>query len=202
MGSYVNVAFYGISPDSILRAGIDGQSTSKGLLVSKHYENVVYVLQIVAFMRDDKVYESIASYWHEDKDLEGAPHLEKVLFALEDQLDKMTDGEYKAVASLLDVKGDDRPDESLYTHKYWGEMNQVWWEIHELRDGKYHESDSVRYQGRRGIPRISTVGKRLCDLTMDLIWKMDNDLPNKWDEVNDALRKWDQAFSGTEDSDG
>lgn len=75
-------AAYRVSPDSILRAGLDGETTSKGLLVSKHYENVVHVLQITAFMRDDKVYESIASYWHEDKDLEDAPHLERVLYRL------------------------------------------------------------------------------------------------------------------------
>ena len=63
--------------------------------------------------------------------------------------------------------------------------------IKKLREGKYHGSDSPRYEGRRGIPRIETVGKRLVDAIVALIWKMDN----VGDDGSDGNDECDEAMS-------
>ena len=42
------------------------------------------------------------------------------------------------------------------------------------QNGKWHGSKNPRYEGRRGIPRIETIGKRMYSEALDLIWRMDH----------------------------
>ncbi len=109
------------------------------------------------------------AWYHTEEDLKDAPHLENILNAMETQLNKLTDGAYSQTVTELQQE---RP--SLDSHKYWSEIQDIWWEVKSLREGKYHGSGSPRYEGRRGIPRIETTGSRLVDAIMELIWKMDN----------------------------
>jgi hypothetical protein len=53
-------------------------------------------------------------------------------------------------------------------------MQDIFWDILNLREGRYHGSGNPRYEGRRGIPRIETVGERLEAKLLDLIWRMDH----------------------------
>lgn len=160
---------YTISEDRITRQGIHGEQISKGLLVKDHFQDAELSLYTAWVLREGKCYEARTAWLHTEEELKGLPHLEKVLNAMEDQLDKLTDGEY---SSTVDMLKQDHP--SLDGHKYWSEIQDVWWEIKGLREGKYYRSKSMKYEGRRGIPRIETTGGRLVDAIVDLIWKMDN----------------------------
>ncbi len=50
----------------------------------------------------------------------------------------------------------------------------IFWNILDLREGRYHKSGNIKYEGRRGLPKIETIGERLYTELLDLIWKMDN----------------------------
>lgn len=172
--------FYVISPDSITKHTINSKETSQGILVKKHYKAVLTALQILVFVCGDKVYESVSDFWHEEKNLKDAPHLETVLDALEEQLNTITGSVY----------GSD-----TYDHfKYSDELRHIRWEIDSLKSGRYYEADNPRFGHQRGIPRISTVGKRLCDQVMDLVWKMDNNAPNRLEEIAEAVSKVHSPF--------
>ena len=54
-------------------------------------------------------------------------------------------------------------------------MQDIFWDILDLREGRYHRSGNLRYEGRRGIPKIETIGERLYVEFLDLIWRMDNE---------------------------
>ena len=126
-------------------------------------------------------YEAISAWHHTEDDLKDAPLLSRVLDTLDEQLNKLTGNEYAKVVNLLQQE-----DSDFGSHKYWSEIQDVWWETKGLREGKYHENDSPRYEGRRGIPRIETVGKRLVDAVMVLIWAMDNN-GEMSDEEDEAI---------------
>lgn len=42
---------------------------------------------------------------------------------------------------------------------------------------------------RPGIPRIETIGKRLVDEVMDLVWKLDNGDPGIQEKLAEAFQK-------------
>ena len=172
---------YTISEDRIIHTSISGTQISKGLLVKRHFKEAELSLYTAWVLREGKCYEAISAWYHKEEDLKDAPHLDKILHAMEEQLDRLTDGEYSAVVELLKQ---DHPD--LDGHDYWSEIQDIWWEVKNLREGKYHGSGSPRYEGRRGIPRIETTGKRLVDTIMELIWKMDNGA----EEEDEAMRRW------------
>lgn len=176
---------YTISEDRITRQSIQGEQISKGLLVKNHFQDAELALYTAWVLREGKCYEAKTAWYHTEEDLKDAPHLEKVLDAMEAQLDKLTDGEY---ISTVDMLKQERP--SLDGHKLWSEIQDVWWEIKGLREGKYHGSKAPKYEGRRGIPRIETTGGRLVDAIMDLIWKMDNEVAGaEEDDGMDAFWK-------------
>ena len=85
---------YIISEDSIAHHFFSIDEVSPGLLVKKHYTEIERALYAAWFLREGKCYESIAAYMHDEKDLEDAPHLEKVIAAIEKQVDLFTEGEY------------------------------------------------------------------------------------------------------------
>ena len=176
---------YTISEDSITHRFFQQEEISKGLLVKRHFKEAELSLYTAWVLREGKCYEAISAWYHKEEDLKGAPHLEKVLHAMEDQLELLTDGEY---SSTVDLLKQDHPN--FDGHKYWSEIQNIWWEVKNLREGKYHGSSSPRYEGRRGIPRIETTGKRLVDAIMDLIWKMDNGA-----EEDDGLTLWEEMVN-------
>lgn len=200
---------YEIAPAFITHFLLNDTETSCGLLVTRHCPAIEKTFQITDLMSRDLVYESVAYYWHEDSELEEAPHLIDELDMLEDQLNIFTDGAYKVIAGIL-AKGDTtthKDREQLGKYKYLEEINSIWWEIFQLRDGRYYETSSLIYKGQRGIPRISTVGRRLTDRIIELVWKMDSNLPNRTqemramlDSVPDALSEDDDDFSEEPDS--
>ncbi len=91
---------YVISEDSITHYFFQKEETSPGLLVTKHYQEVEKALYLAWFLREGKCYESIAAYYHTDDDLKNAPHLEKVINALEKQVNLFTEGEYQKYTAL------------------------------------------------------------------------------------------------------
>ena len=169
---------YTFSEDSITHVSFRGSRISKGILMKKHYKESELALYTAWVLREGRCYEAKQAWYHTEEDLKDAPHL--------DQLNKVTDGEYSSTVESLQQ---DHPD--IGNRMYWSEIQDIWWEIKNLREGKYHGSDSPRYEGRRGIPRIETTGKRLVDAIVALIWKMDNEE----DEGNDGNDECDEAMS-------
>lgn len=170
-----------VTEENITRYYIgNNEEVSKGLLVKTHYKEIRAVFFIAGILKNGKTYESISAFYHEDKDLEKAPHMIECLDPLEHQLNLMTDGDYDAVVEI--VKAEERDHDAFWKHKYAIELQDIYYHIADLRDGRYYETESIRYKGRRGIPRITTVGERIYDELVDLVWRMDNGLPNRYEE--------------------
>lgn len=171
---------YVISEDSIVHYFFQKEETSPGVLVKKHYSKVEKALYAAWYIREGKCYESIAAYMHEEKDLEDAPHLEKVVAAIEKQVDLFTEGEYGKY-----VAGHEAQDWKLIgDNRYWREVQDIWVEINTLKEKRYYEN---KIHHHPGIPRIETVGKRLVDKIMDLVWRMDNDALGMQEELVEAF---------------
>lgn len=167
-----------LAENSITKHWFRKETASRGLLTQKHYKEVEASLDIAGILKNGQTQESIKSYYHEDKDLEGKPTLVKCLDALENQLNLMTDGEYNAVVSEM------KSGHYFYDYKYLDEVQRIWGEIENLRDGRYYENEIFH---RPGIPRIETTGARIVEKIMDLIWKLDNDLPSFIEEMRAVM---------------
>ena len=183
--------FFVVSAASITKIFFKDETVSKRLLVRKHYKEVEASLWITTLLKEGKTYESITAFYHKESDLKDAPHLAQCLDPLENQLNLMTDGEYDAVVAVL--QNDSHNWRDLNDHKYWGEIQDIWLEIKKLRDGRYYENEIFH---RPGIPRIETTGDRLVEKIMDLVWKMDNDLPNMW-YIDEETKAKMEAFDST-----
>ncbi len=171
---------YIISEDSIAHHFFSIDESSPGFLVKKHYTEIERVLYAAWSLREGKCYESIAAYFHSDDDLKDAPHLEKVVAAIEKQMNLLTDGGYQKY-----VAAREKQDWKLMEgNRYWREVQDIWVDISALREGRYYENEIYH---RPGVPRIETVGKRLVDRIMDLAWRMDNDAPGKQEELVEAF---------------
>ena len=194
-----------ITGDHIIRYGLKTSETSKGHLVKRHFDNVFGVLYLSHLLKDCGVKESISSYWmgeEEKKRYEEAPTLEKCVDMLCRQLSLLTDGVYDEYYENcrkrhggvtpdgkrsygLDADGnfydtEKRDDESGdgwrdFNLPFEMQMQDIFWDILDLREGKYHRSGNFRYDDRRGIPKIETVGERMYSRLLDMIWKMDNE---------------------------
>ena len=106
--------------------------------------------------------------------------MSKCLTALEKQLSLLTNGEYDEYYIDCKKRHDSIEDgdsdrQKFHNLPYWMQMQDIFWHILDLREGKYHKSGNPRYEGRRGIPKIETIGERLYADCLDLIWRMDND---------------------------
>ena len=174
-----------VTEEKITRYCVNNEEVSKGLLVKKHYKEVRSVLWIAGLLKDGKTYESISAFYHEEKDLENAPHMIECLDPLECQLSLLTDGDYTEIAEI--IKSDNPNRSALFDYKYIVELQNIYYHIADLRDGRFYETDDIRYTGRCGIPRITTVGEKIYDELIDLIWRMDNDLPNRSDEAAESI---------------
>ncbi len=169
-----------IAEDSITHHFFSIEETSPGLLMKKHYKEIERALYAAWVLREGKCYESIAAYMHEEKDLDDAPHLETILPALEKQMDLLTDGGYERYKAAHEKK-----DWALMNgNRYWREVQDIWVEIDALKEGRYYENEIHHHPG---IPRIETVGKRLVDKIMDLVWRIDNDAPSVQEELTEAF---------------
>ena len=177
---------YVISEDSIINYFFQKETTSSGLLVKRHYKEIEASLYLSWFIREGKTYESIAAYWHEESDLKDAPHLEKIVPALEKQIDLLTDGAYS-----IFVEAHKKQDwRAMDDYRYWSEVQDIWSEIDALRSRRFYENDIYH---RPGIPRIETIGKRLVDEIVDLVWKLDNGDSGIQEELTEAFRKTSDA---------
>ena len=168
-----------ITGESITRYGLKSEETSPGNLVKDHFEAVFGVLYLTHLLKDSEVKESIAMYWmgdEEKKKYEEAPTLEKVLDALEKQISILTDGAYDAYYEDCRKRHDGEIERGgNFAHlPYEMKMQDIFWDILDLREGRYHRSGNPRYEGRRGIPKIETIGERLYAELLDLIWRMDH----------------------------
>lgn len=179
---------YNISEDRITHTSISGTQISKGLLVKRHFKEAELSLYTAWVLREGKCYEAIAAWYHKEEDLKDAPHLEKVLHAMEEQLDRLTDGEYSKYATAKDA-GEDN-----LSFKYWSDLQDIYFFIHDLYEGKYHGSGSLRYEGRCGIPRIETTGRKLVDAIVELIWKMDNNSASAEEEMAEAMERFEEMI--------
>ena len=168
---------YDISDKCIIRYGMKSEKTSPGYLVKKHFDEVYNVLYLIHLLKDTLVKEAMEQFWIEDQEKYGkAPLLAKCLDALEGQLSLMCEGKYDEYFKYCKTRyaGED-PDGDYNRLPFWSEMQDLFWHILDLRNGKWHGSKNPRYEGRRGIPRIETIGKRMYSEALDLIWKMDNE---------------------------
>ena len=116
-------------------------------------------------------------YWmgeEEKKKYEEAPSLVKVLDALDKQLSLMTDGMYYEYYNDCRKRHDGEGSDERFDLPFEMQMQDIFWDILDLREGRYHNSGNLKYEGRRGIPKIETIGERLYAQLLDLIWRMDH----------------------------
>ena len=168
-----------INGDFITRYGLHTQEVSSGTLVKTHFQPVFGCLYLAHLLKDCEVKEAIGQYYmgeEEKRKYEKAPTLEKVLIALDKQLSLLTDGvydEYYEDCKIRHAGGETRGG-NFWELPYVMQMQDIFWYVLDLKEGRYHRSENIRYQGRRGIPKIETIGERLYAELLDLIWKMDN----------------------------
>ena len=100
--------------------------------------------------------------------------------AIEKHLDLFTEGGYQKY-----VAAHEKQDWKLMEeNRYWREVQEIWSEINTLKEKRYYENEIHHHPG---VPRIETVGKRLVDRIMDLVWRMDNDSPSVQEELVEAF---------------
>jgi len=173
---------YVISEDSITNYFFQKEKSSAGLLVKSHYKEIQAALYLSWLIRQGKTVETISAYYHTEDDLKDAPTLEKILPALEEQVDLFTEGEYQNYVTARQNQNWRAMDD----YRYWQEIQDIWSEIDVLRSRRYYENEIYH---RPGIPRIETIGKRLVDAVMDLVWRLDNDEPGVQEQLTEALRE-------------
>lgn len=164
-----------ITGEGITRYGMKSQETSPGVLVKTHFDPVFGVLYLTHLLKDCEVKEAMAQWAIEDqKKYDEAPGLGKVLDALLKQLSLLTDGEYDDYYEDCRKRHDGEDGSGSFNLPYEMRMQDIFWDILDLKEGRYHGSGNIRYEGRRGIPRIETTGERLYTKLLDLIWRMDH----------------------------
>lgn len=175
---------YIVSEESIDHFYINKSETSQGLLVKKHFKEVELALYCAHLIKDGETYESQEVYYHSDDSWKDAPHLDKVCAACEEQLSLLTEGEYeKRKAALV--------SDNHYDGKYAQDLADIYYEIRDLNDQRYYENPIHHHPG---VPRIETIGKRLNDKIMDLIWRLDNGGPDKTEEMFKTIRALDTTM--------
>ena len=173
---------YVISEESITNHFFQKEKTSAGLLVKGHYKEVEAALYLSWLIRQGKTVETISAYYHTDDDLKDALTLEKILPALEEQLDLLSECAYSNYVAARQ----NQTWRAVDDYRYWQEIQDIWSEIDTLRSRRYYENEVYH---RPGIPRIETIGKRLVDAVMDLVWRLDNNEPGVQKQLTEALRK-------------
>ena len=182
-----------ITDKSITRFGLKGTETSKGLLVASHFEYVFCCLYLAHLLKDCEVKEAIANYWmgeEEKKKYENAPGLDTVLNHLLKQLSLLTDGVYDEYYKDCQARHDDINEHGGdFDLPYQMQIQDIFWHILDLKEGRYHGSGNIRYEGRRGIPKIETTGEKLYSALLDLVWRMDNGPDYQSPEEIEAKRR-------------
>ncbi len=174
---FIGLAAYSfeITGECITRYGVKSTDTSPGLLVKTHFKPVFGCLYLAHLLKDCEIKEAMAQWAIEDQEkYDEAPTLEKVLNALVKQISLLTDDEYDEYYEDCRKRHDGGDGSGSFGLPYEMHMQDIFWEILDLREGRYHGSRSIRYKGRRGIPRIETVGERIYTKLLDLIWRMDH----------------------------
>lgn len=170
--------WFEITGENITRYGVKSQKTSPGVLVKTHFDPVFGVLYLTHLLKDCEVKEAMEQWAIEDqKKYDEAPGLGKVLDALLKQLSLLTDGEYDEYYEDCRKRHDGEDDEhrrGSFNLPYEMRIQDIFWDILDLKEGRYHGSGNIRYEGRRGFPRIETTGERLYTKLLDLIWRMDH----------------------------
>lgn len=142
---------------------------SKGLLVKEHYQQVEQALSAALLIRYGKIIECVSFYDHTAEELKDFHPLAEVVTELEKQLDLITKGAYGIKVEEL------KPNYCGNRH-YWNYdylLKGLAFDINLLKERKYYERNS--FYARRGVPRITTIGKRVVDRVMLLVWQMDNE---------------------------
>lgn len=174
---FIGLAAYSfeITGECTTRFGVKSIDTSPGFLVKTHFEPVFGCLYFTHLLKDCEVKEAMEQWAIEDQEKhDEAPTLEKVLNALMKQISSLTDGEYDEYYEDCRKRHDGEESDKRFNLPYEMRMQDIFWDILNLREGRYHGSGNPRYEGRRGIPRIETVGERLEAKLLDLIWRMDH----------------------------
>ena len=154
---------YTVCEDSITRYNLKGRQVSPGLLVKEHYTQVQEILHLLTLLERGKCYESMEPYWHDEAEYEGVLHLSEILTKLDEQF------------ALLKLP-----------EKYQSGLYEIEYLMKTLREGRYYEN---KIHHHPGIPRIETLGKRLMDASIDMIWRMDNKSPSKQEDIAESYRK-------------
>ena len=166
-----------INNERIIRYGRRSTQESCGLLVKNHYQEVAGILYIIHLLKDGKTKESIAAFYigeKEQKEYEKAPTLAKCLDALKRQLSLLMDGAYDAYYDDCHKRHDGESSSERFDLPYEMEMQDIFWHMLDLQEGKVYKSGNIKYEGKRGIPKIETTGERLYAEALNLFWKMDN----------------------------
>lgn len=165
-----------ITPEYIRRCGVKDVETSKGLIVIRHYGEVEKAVYLASLLKDGKVKEALQNYYVEDPgELEEAPEMEKCLDVLEKQFSILSDGQYDEFYINCRERREGSSDaEMLWNIPFANQAQDLLWNILDLREGRYIGSGNPKYDGRKGTPKIETVGKKIYSGLLDLIWRLDN----------------------------
>ena len=179
-----------ITGEGITRYGVKTEEHSPGMLVASHFEPVFGCLYLAHLLKDCEVKEAMEQWAIEDqKKYEDAPEMNKVLDALVKQLSLLMDGEYDEYYEDCRIRHDGGESDKRFNLPFEMRMQDIFWEILDLKEGRYHGSGNPRYEGRRGIPRIETVGERVYTKLLDLIWRMDHGVGYRTPEEIEARRR-------------
>ena len=185
-----------ITGDGITRYGVKSKETSPGCLVKTHFEPVFGCLYLTHLLKDCEVKEAMAQWAIEDqKKYEEAPELEKVLNALLKQLSLLTDGKYDEYYEDCRIRHDGGESGRRFDLPYEMIMQDIFWYILDLKEGRYHGSGNIKYEGRRGIPRIEKTGERMYSQLLDLIWRMDHGNDYREQEEIKARKRRNEMMS-------
>ncbi len=193
--------WFEITGERITRHGMKTEETSPGLLVKDHFESVFGVLYLTHLLKDNEVKESIAMYLmgeDEKKKYEEAPTLEIVLNALCKQISLITDGVYDAYYEDCRKRHDEEEEgdwQQFNSLPYLMQMQDIFWHILDLREGRYHGSSNLKYEGRRSIPSIETIGEKMYAELLDLIWRMDHGAGYQTPEEIEAKKRDKERMS-------
>ena len=163
-----------VSEQGISRFFFEQSFSSQGLVVKKYFSDVEAAFYTAGYLRERKILEAYSYEELEElSSTEGLRALKDVIKDLETQMNRFTQREWKRVARLFyemvryNVRGN---AQDLASHHYLTEYKNLWLLIQQLKDGKYNENSQFK---SRGYASISTMGNRLTEDMLYLLWRLD-----------------------------
>ena len=163
--------------------------TEMGYLRDNHPRELQEILEVLNILADCGVRESREGYYispEEREQVDAMPKLSRVTGVLENLLISLTDGAFEKY--IRQGKTGKWPEEDLgvrnfIEERYPVEMQAIYNLLTDLHQGRYYEALAVKTTEAgtshvpRGIPEIETIGKRVREQVIDLLYKIEDGKP-------------------------